>query len=94
VHVLAVLVWLFSIHHLVDFAWGPVRRLVGWFRIPLGPAALYVYAVHTVLVYLILLNVSSYAGLNGLALGVAEIGLMLLLWAMVKQRLLFRIIPL
>jgi hypothetical protein len=89
-HVLAVLVWLFAIYHLVDFAWAPVRRLVGWFLIPLGQAALYVYAVHAVLVYLVLLNLSSFTRLEGLALGVAEIGLMLVLWVMVKRRFLFR----
>jgi hypothetical protein len=92
-HVFAVLVWLFSLYQLVDYVWGPVRRLIGWFLIPLGQAALYVYAVHQVLVYLFLLNLSSYNRLNGLALGIAEIALMLTLWVMVKKRFLFRLIP-
>jgi hypothetical protein len=92
-HVAAVLVWLFSLYHLVDYAWAPIRRLVGWFLIPLGQAALYVYAVHQVLVYLFLLNVSSFNRLQGIALAVAEMGLMLTLWAMVKKRFLFGIVP-
>lgn len=92
-HVAAVLIWLFSIYHLVDYVWAPVRRLVGWFLIPLGQAALYVYAVHQVLVYLFLLNLSSFTRLQGIALGIAEIVLMLTLWVMVKGRFLFRFIP-
>jgi hypothetical protein len=92
-HVAAVLVWLFALYHLVDYAWVAVRRLVGWFLIPLGQAALYVYAVHQVLVYLFLLNLSSFTRLQGIALGIAEIALMLTLWLMVKRRFLFRFIP-
>ncbi|WP_370279097.1 OpgC domain-containing protein [Pseudarthrobacter sp. NamB4] len=70
----------------------PVQRAVGWLLIPLGRATLHVFIMHVVLIAVVasipvlqqgdlLINTLGYA----LVLG--------LLWAMVRTRFLFRIIP-
>jgi hypothetical protein len=92
-HMLALFVYLLGIFHLVTWLWVPVRRIIGWFLIPLGQAALYVYAVHAVLVFYVLAGLALFQQLEGPALTVSLLALMGLLWLMVKRRVLFGIIP-
>jgi hypothetical protein len=92
-HLLAIFVAFLGLYHLVDWLWTPLRAALGWFLIPIGGAALYIYIVHTVIVYYVLINVPAFNALQGGVLSLAMIGLMLLLWLMVKSRFLFRIVP-
>jgi hypothetical protein len=92
-HMLTLFVYMLSLHRLTAWAWQPLKRLLGWFLIPLGQSALYVYAVHTVLVFYVLQSLDRFKALEGWPLTLALLGLMLLLWAMVKRRLLFWLIP-
>jgi hypothetical protein len=92
-HMLALFAYMLGIFHLLDWLWVPVRTFVGWFFIPLGQAALYVYAVHTVLVYYVLAGVALFQELNGPVLALSLLALMGLLWVMVRRRFLFAIIP-
>jgi hypothetical protein len=92
-HMLAIFVAFFGLYHLVDWLWKPLRAALGWCLIPIGGAALYVYIVHTVIVYYLLLHLPAFNALEGAVLSVAMIGLMLLLWGMVKARFLFQIVP-
>jgi len=70
-----------------------LQRILGWFLIPLGQSALYVYAVHTVLVFYVLQSLDHFQALQGWQLTLALLALMLVLWAMVKRRILFGVIP-
>lgn len=92
-HMLAVVTYLLAIFHLAGWLWRPLERAVGWFLIPLGQAALYVYAVHAVLVFYVLAGLALFAELEGAPLTVALLGLMGLLWVLVKRRVLFSIVP-
>lgn len=92
-HILAILVTFFALFYVVDWFWVPLKRLFGWFLIPIGQAALYVYIVHVVIVYFLLLNIPVFAALDGFWLGMAMLGLMLLLWVMVKARFLYSVVP-
>jgi hypothetical protein len=92
-HVLAILVAFLSLYHLVDWFWVPVKAIFGWFLIPIGGAALYVYIVHSVIVYYVLLNIPAFKGLDGVPLGFVMLGLMLGFWVMVKRRVLFQVVP-
>lgn len=92
-HMLAIFVTFLALFHVVDWVWVPVKRLVGWFLIPMGQAALYVYIVHVVLVYFLLLNIPIFASLDGFWLGIVLLGFMLVLWVMVKTRFLYSIVP-
>jgi hypothetical protein len=92
-HMLAVFCYLLSFYHVVDWLWLGFNKLIGWFFVPLGQAALYVYAVHTVLVYYLLASLSVFQDAEGPVLTFSLLALMGLLWLMVKRRFLFSIIP-
>jgi hypothetical protein len=76
--------------------WQPIQRAVGWLLIPLGQASLYAYTVHLFLIVLAY-NVPPYVGSDRpgweLHNTVGQLALVLLVWAMVKRRVLFGLIP-
>jgi hypothetical protein len=90
--VLATLVLLVSAYALLSAFWAPLHRLLGWFLVPLGQATLYVFVVHIV-VALVLANVPGLDQGNVLLNSAAHLGILALLWLMVRHRVLFEIIP-
>ncbi len=64
-HMLTVFVCMLSLHRLTAWGWLPLQRILGWFLIPLGQSALYVYAVHTVLVFYVLQSLDHFQALQG-----------------------------
>ena len=76
--------------------WLPIERMLGWLLIPLGQASLYAYAVH-LFVILAAYNVWPYVGSEQagweLHNTIGQLLLVLLIWAMVKRRVLFGLIP-
>jgi hypothetical protein len=92
-HMLFVFANLTALYYLVSWVWAPLARIAGWFFIPLGQAALYVYIVHSVLVFYVLALTPLFGELQGLWLTVSLLGLMLVIWAMVKKRFLFAFVP-
>jgi hypothetical protein len=80
------------------YLWLPIRRALGWLMLPLGQAALYSYIVHfflILLVYNLAPLISSLPGEPSEALftPVLQSAVVLLLWVMVRKRVLFGIIP-
>ncbi|OUM41023.1 OpgC domain-containing protein [Arthrobacter sedimenti] len=79
-------------HVILTSFWRPINRLTGWLYIPLGRASLYVFIVH---VYFVL----AVANIPGLDRASAWQGLVihaiviLVIWLMVKRKVLFGIIP-
>ena len=69
---------------------GPPRWLV---LHSVGQAALYVYIVHALLVFYVLALTPLVGELQGPMLTVSLLVLMLVIWAMVKRRFLFAVIP-
>ncbi len=73
-------------------AWKPIEKSMGWLWIPLGQASLYVFIVHVFFV----LAVANIPGLDrgslwqGTLIHAAVIGI---IFAMVRSRFLFRVIP-
>lgn len=92
-HMLALFVYMLSFHRLTTWVWLPLSKLLGWLLIPLGQSALYVYTVHTVLVFYVLQSFERFQALQGLPLTVALLALMLTLWLLVKRQVLFWLIP-
>jgi hypothetical protein len=92
-HMLLVFANLTALYYVVSWVWAPLARIAGWFFIPLGQAALYVYIVHSLLVFYVLALTPLFGELQGLWLTVSLLGLMLVIWAMVKKRFLFAFIP-
>jgi fucose 4-O-acetylase-like acetyltransferase len=77
---------------LLSAYWKPIDAAMGWFFIPLGQATLYVFIMH-IFFALIISNVpvlrEGTVWLNSLA----YVLVLLLMWAMVKTKFLFRIVP-
>ncbi|HVA24010.1 MAG TPA: OpgC domain-containing protein [Chloroflexota bacterium] len=87
-------VFIFQFAYLfVTYFWQPLRRFFGWLLLPLGQSSLYAYAMHVLLLGLF------YAAFDRLADGTkwpntfAQLGMLVLVWCMVKTRFLFRIVP-
>jgi hypothetical protein len=80
----------------LTFCWRPIERAVGWLLIPLGQASLYAYAVHLFMI-LVAYNVPPYVGSDQagweLHNTVGQLLLVLVIWAMVKRKVLFGLIP-
>lgn len=72
--------------------WRPVHRALGWFLVPLGQATLYVFVMH-VLLALVAANIPGLAT-SGVVVGtLAYVVILGLLWAMVRTRFLFGLVP-
>jgi hypothetical protein len=84
------------IYGVLTLFWHPIQRAVGWLLIPLGQASLYAYAVH-LFVIVAAYNVWPYVGSEQegweLHNTIGQLLLVLLVWAMVKRRVLFGLIP-
>ncbi|MCA1644335.1 MAG: OpgC domain-containing protein [Chloroflexi bacterium] len=80
------------------YLWVPIRRLVGWLMLPLGQAALYSYIVHFFLILLVYNLAPSFALLpwepsEAVFTPILQIAVVMLLWLLVRRRVLFGIIP-
>lgn len=78
---------------LVHFFYRLLSATLGRLLIPLGQASLYVYTMHLVVVYVLLPLVPGFYEIPGPFYGFALLGVVLLLWAMVRTRFLFFLIP-
>jgi len=79
-------------YYLLSRYWRIAHKGLGWLVIPLGQASLYVFTVH---IYVILLvSNTPLPGYDSLWINtLLHVGAILLIWWMVKQRVLFGIIP-
>ena len=80
------------------YLWVPIRRVLGWLMLPLGQAALYSYIVHFFLILLVY-NLAPWLALlpgeysDEVLTPILQLGVVLLLWGLVRRRVLFGIIP-
>jgi hypothetical protein len=80
------------------YLWVPLRRVIGWLMLPLGQAALYSYIVHFFLILLVYNLAPTIALLpwgpsEAVFTPVLQIAVVMLLWVLVRRRVLFGIIP-
>jgi hypothetical protein len=80
------------------YLWVPLRRVVGWLMLPLGQAALYSYIVHFFLILLVYNLVPWISSLpwepsEAVFTPLLQTAVVLLLWVLVRRRVLFGIIP-
>jgi len=72
--------------------WLPINKVFGWLFIPLGQASLYVFILH--IYFIILVSNSIFAGSDNFIINTAiHATAILMIWGMVKLRVLFRFIP-
>jgi hypothetical protein len=80
------------------YLWVPLRRGLGWLMLPLGQAALYCYIVHFFLIVLVYNLAPMLAAVPGipsaeLLTTLLQMGIVLLLWGLVRKRVLFGLVP-
>jgi hypothetical protein len=80
------------------YLWVPLKRAFGWLMLPLGQAALYSYIVHFFLILLVfnltpLLSAIPWDYSDSVLTPVLQCAIVLLLWTLVRKRVLFGIIP-
>jgi hypothetical protein len=80
------------------YLWVPMRRVMGWLMLPLGQAALYCYIVHFFLIVLVYNLAPTLASLPAalpeeVLNPLLQVSVVLLLWALVRRRVLFGIVP-
>jgi len=87
-----------ALYTAVTYFWIPLKRVLGWLMLPLGQAALYSYIVHFFLILLVF-NLAPWFGTlpwepsEAVFTPMLQIAVVLLLWALVRRRILFGIIP-
>jgi hypothetical protein len=81
-----------TMYILLSRYWLGFNRVLGWFLIPLGQASLYVFTVH---IYIILLVINLPIQIHDNIVWGTTIhgGSLLLIWLMVKHKVLFNWIP-
>ena len=89
---LATLTWVGAAYVLAGLVWRPLRAALGWLLLPLGQASLYVFALHLPVVTLVT-NVPGFRALPDEVYGLGLLVPVLILWAMVKTRFLFAVVP-
>src|SRR6185295_14717790 len=82
----------------VTYLWIPLKRSIGWLMLPLGQAALYSYIVHFFLILLVFNITPWLASLpwepsEAVFTPLLQIAVVILLWALVRRRILFGIVP-
>jgi len=72
----------------------PLWRSVAWFLVPFGQATFYVFILHVPLIVLVHAAASELGGRNGVVVNTTlQLVALMLLWCMVKRRVLFSIVP-
>lgn len=77
----------------VTYFWQPIKRVAGWLLLPLGQSSLYAYAMHVLLLGLFYEAFDRLADRAEWPNTVAQLGVLVLVWCMVKTRFLFRLVP-
>ncbi|MGE9809256.1 OpgC domain-containing protein [Janibacter sp. G1551] len=87
-----VIVLLVSAYALLTILWKPINACLGWLLVPLGRSTLYVFIVH-VFIIIIVVNMPLIS-FGSLWLNTAAyVVIILILWIMVKKKVLARVIP-
>lgn len=89
---LTFMVFFLVFYLLLTYLWEPLQRSLGWLFNPLGQNSLYVYILHGFVVSLFF-NIPDYAELSPLGHTMGHIGAALVLWVLVKNKVLFKVIP-
>ncbi len=93
--VASVIVFQFA-YLLVTLFWKPVWSAIGWFFTPLGQNSLYGYTMHVVIIglfYVLLPYLPGHITERGLINTSLQLGVLFLLWIMIRRQFAFDIVP-
>jgi hypothetical protein len=80
----------------LTFFWKPIWAMFGWILMPLGQNSLYSYTMHVVIVglfYVLLPYLPGHIQEQGLLNTSLQLGVLLLLWFMIRRHFAFDIVP-
>lgn len=81
---------------LLTYFWKPLWATVGWFFTPLGQNSLYGYTMHVVIIgafYVVLPYLPEHLTERGLINTSLQLGVLFVLWIMIRRHFAFDIIP-
>ncbi|MBE0468509.1 MAG: OpgC domain-containing protein [Methyloprofundus sp.] len=79
-------------YYALSHYWMPINKALGWLLVPLGQASLYVFILHVY--FIILFSSTSLPGYHNFFINTGiHLATILIIWAMVKYRVLFNLIP-
>jgi hypothetical protein len=80
---------------LCTFFWKPIWAIVGWFFLPLGQNSLYSYTMHVVIVGLFYVALPYLPGIQemGTLNTALQLGVLFLLWWLIRRQFAFDIVP-
>ncbi|MCF7969789.1 MAG: OpgC domain-containing protein [Methylococcaceae bacterium] len=80
------------LYYALSHYWLPINKALGWLLIPLGQASLYVFILHVY--FIILVSNTPLPGYHNFFINTGiHLATILIIWAMVKYRVLFKLIP-
>lgn len=71
----------------------PIKKYAGWILLPFGQNSLYVYIMHAVILFFAHLIIAPWSGGNIIINAIGSIIVLALIYAAVKTKFLFKIIP-
>ena len=77
---------------LVTYAWRPLQLGLGWLVLPLGQNSLYAYVAHLALIAAMWLPIQSVVSSEAWSTGI-QLGTVLVVWCLIRKRVLFGVIP-
>lgn len=81
---------------LSTFFWVPIRTVFGWMLAPLGANSLYSYTMHVVIIglfYVLLPYLPGQITQNGIINTSLQLGVLLLLWLLIRRQFAFDVVP-
>jgi hypothetical protein len=93
--ILATLIVFQFAYLLCTFFWKPIWGLVGWFFLPLGQNSLYSYTMHVVILALFYVALPLLPGIQemGTINTALQLGVLFLLWWLIRRQFAFDIVP-
>ena len=92
VRILACLFVFQLVRYLVTYFWRPLYAGLGWLLLPLGQNSLYAYTMHIVIIAAVWRLAVPHQGSEAFNLAL-QLSTILVVWALVKKKILFNVIP-
>jgi hypothetical protein len=94
--ILATIIVFQFIYLVLTYLWKPLWSGIGWFFAPLGQNSLYSYTMHVVIIglfYVVLPYLPGQITEQGTINTALQLGVLVLLWILIRQHFAFEIVP-
>ena len=94
--ILATIIVFQFVYLMLTYLWKPIWGAIGWFFAPLGQNSLYSYTMHVVIIglfYVLLPYLPGNITEQGTINTALQLGVLVLLWVLIRQNFAFEIVP-